>query len=248
MSPPIRGFIENTLLDWEGKLAAEVFLPGCNFRCPYCHARHLLKPDDSGESIPIDVIVRNLRQQRGWIDGVVISGGEPTLQADLLELIRIFRAEGLGVKLDTNGSRPDVLDQLLERGVLDHVAMDVKAPLDSKYSEIAGVPVSLDAIRQSIELLIASDVPYEFRTTVCPTQLIEDDINRIGQAVRGAKLYYLQAFRPVNCLDPSMENIKPYNSDEMRDLCCIAAKYVQHCVVRGDQASEYTTSESGSRK
>ena len=238
MSLPIRGFIENSLLDWEGKIAALVFLSGCNFRCPYCHARHLLAPDDFDEAIPVEAVLWNLRQQRGWIDGVVISGGEPTLQPQLLDLIRTLRDEGVLVKLDTNGSRPDVLGKLLEYGVLDYVAMDVKAPLNGKYSEVAGVPVDLDEIRSSIELLISSDISYEFRTTVCPTQLAAEDIEHIGRAIRGAKRYYLQAFRPVNCLEPEMEQVKPYNPDEMRDLCRIAAKYVQRCMVRGDQGSE----------
>jgi len=239
MPPPIRGFIENTLLDWEGKLAAVVFLPGCNFRCGYCHARHLVEPLPSDEVIPIEAVLLNLRRQRGWLDGVVISGGEPTLHSDLLEMIELFRAEGVGVKLDTNGSRPEVLAHLLRRGVLDYVAMDIKAPLDHRYRDVAAAEVDLNAIRRSIEILIASDIPYEFRTTVCPTQLAEEEIACVAEAVRGATLLYLQPFRPVNCLDRSFESLKPYNPDRMRDLCRIAAGYVGRCAVRGDQASEF---------
>ena len=155
MLPPIRGFIESTLLDWEGKVAAVVFLPGCNFRCGYCHARHLVEPMPSDEAIPLEAVLVSFRRQRGWLDGVVISGGEPTLHPGLLDFIRQFRAKGIAVKLDTNGSRPDVLERLLALGVLDYVAMDVKAPLDGKYAEVARAPVDLDAIRRSIELLIA---------------------------------------------------------------------------------------------
>lgn len=238
MAPPIRGFIESTLLDWEGKVAAVVFLPGCNFRCGYCHARHLVEPTPVAESIPIEAILAAFKRQRGWLDGVVISGGEPTLQPGLLDLIQAFRAEGVAVKLDTNGSRPDVLERLLALGVLDCVAMDVKGPLDAKYAEIARVPVDLEAIQQSIQLLIRGETPYEFRTTVCPTLLDADEVERTALAVRGARAYYLQAFRPVNCLDRSLENVRPYNPDQMRELCRRVARHVQRCVVRGDEASE----------
>ena len=243
MPPPIRGYIENTMLDWEGKLAAVIFLPGCNFRCAYCHARHLIEPTPPDEAIPIEAVLSSLQRQRGWVDGIVISGGEPTLYPDLPELISFFRVEGIGVKLDTNGSRPDMLERLLGRGIVDHVAMDIKAPLDHRYSEVAGVEVDLDAIRRSIELLMSSDIPYEFRTTACPSQLGEDEIAGIAQAVRGARHLYLQAFRPVNCLDRSFENIKPYNSDEMRTLSLVASRYVERCSVRGDEASEHVTAE-----
>ena len=245
MPPPIRGFIENTLLDWEGKVAAVVFLPGCNFRCGYCHARHLVEAAPSDEAIPLEAVLDTLERQRGWIDGVVISGGEPTLHPDLLDLIRALRAAGLGIKLDTNGSRPQVLERLLGLGLLDHVAMDVKAPLDDRYSAVAGAPVDLAAIRQSIDLLLGGQTPYEFRTTVCPDKLDAAGIEEIAQALRGARLYYLQTFRPVNCLDRSLEAAKPYNVDEMRELCRRAAPYVRRCAVRGDHASERVAGKVG---
>jgi len=243
MSPSIRGFIESSLLDWEGKLAAIVFLPGCNFRCGYCHARHLVEPAPSNESIPLEAVLACFRRQSGWLDGVVISGGEPTVHPDLLELIRRFRAEGIAVKLDTNGSNPDALERLLQLGVLDYVAMDVKAPLDGKYSEVARAPVDLDAIRRSIDLLIGGATPCEFRTTVCPGILDADEVERTALAVRGAPLYYLQTFRPVNCLDRDLEKTKPHNPDQMRELCRRAARYVRRCAVRGDQASELAPAE-----
>lgn len=247
MAPTIRGFVENTLLDWEGKVAATVFLPGCNFRCPYCHAVHLLETGPPDEVIPLEAVLRALRRQSGWLDGVVICGGEPTLHPDLPELIDAFRAEDWPVKLDTNGSRPDVLEELLKRGVLDYVAMDVKAPLDYRYSEVVAAPVDIEAIRRSIELLIAGNVPYEFRTTVCPASLDEEDIVQIAQAIRGATCYYLQPFRPVNCLDRSLESVKPYNQDQMRHLCRLAARYVRRCAVRGDEASERVAADTGAK-
>jgi pyruvate formate lyase activating enzyme len=247
MLPPIRGFIESTLLDWEGKLAAVVFLPGCNFRCGYCHARHLVEPMPGDEAIPLEAVLVNFRRQSGWLDGVVISGGEPTVHPGLPDFIQRFRSKGIAVKLDTNGSRPDVLERLLALGVLDYVAMDVKGPLDGKYAEVARAPVDLDAVRQSIELLMRGETPHEFRTTVCPNTLDGEAIERTALAVRGARAYYLQAFRPVNCLDRSLERVRPYNPDQMRDLCRRAARHVQRCVVRGDQASELAPAGSAAR-
>lgn len=235
--PPIRGFIENTLIDWEGKIAAEIFLPGCNFRCGYCHAKYLLESSPNDESIPLDSVRDAIRRQKGWVDGVVISGGEPALQPGLADLIRLFRQDGLKIKLDTNGSRPDVLEALMHEKLLDHVAMDVKGPLDHRYGEIARAEVDLDAVRRSIELLIGGDVAYEFRTTVCPALLDPDAVEATALGVRGAALYCLQSFRPLNCLDPELLSVQPYNPDQMRDLCRRCAKYVRQCSVRGDAAS-----------
>jgi len=248
MPPPIRGFIESTLLDWEGRLASVIFLPGCNFRCPFCHARDLVEPLPSDEEIPLEAVLLNLRHQRGWIDGVVICGGEPTIHPDLIDLIEILRAEGVGIKLDTNGSRPQALERLLALGALDYVAMDVKAPLNTRYQRAAGVSVDLDALRRSIGILMASDTPCEFRTTACPTLTNEEDVESIARDIRGARLYVLQTFRPVNCLDRSFENVKPYNPDRMRDLCRLASKHVRRCIVRGDQASEITAPQAQTRR
>jgi pyruvate formate lyase activating enzyme len=238
MYPPIKGFIENTLLDWEGALASVVFLPGCNFRCGYCHAAHLMESGAGHESIPVESVLLNLRRQRGWVDGVVVSGGEPTLHRNLIHLLSAFKAEGVGVKLDTNGSRPEVLLQVMELGLVDYIAMDLKAPLDERYEKVAGAPVDLDAIRGSIALLLSGEVPGEFRTTVCPRMTSGDDVEEMAQTIQGASRYYLQPFRPLYCLDRSLEAVKPYTPDEMRDLCRRAAPYVERCMVRGDQASE----------
>ena len=238
--PPVKGFLESTFLDWEGRIAAVVFLPGCNFRCGFCHAAHLIGNPCPLETIPLDQVMDSLRRNRGWLDGVAVSGGEPTLHKGLRDLFELFRAEGLPVKLDTNGARPGVLEQLLEERLVAHVAMDVKAPLDERYSRVAGVPVELDDIRASIEMLIGGDVSYEFRTTVCPAFHDADDVEGTARAVRGAGDYYLQRFRPVGCLDPALTEVKPYTDDDMRDLARRCAKYVNRCAVRGDVDSVVT--------
>ncbi|MHA1518510.1 MAG: anaerobic ribonucleoside-triphosphate reductase activating protein, partial [Alphaproteobacteria bacterium] len=235
MLPPVKGLLETTMIDWEGRLATEVFLPGCNFRCPFCHARSLVLEGEVSESIPLAAVDACLERNAGWVDGVIISGGEACLQPGLPDLIRHFRAHGMAVKLDTNGSRPDVLDELLGKAMLTAVSMDVKAPLDERYHAVAGVHVDLDAIRASIEMLIAADVDHEFRTTLCPALHDADAVEQTALAVRGARRYVLQRFRPLNCLNPDFNRIEPFTDEAMRDFADIARRFVSSCQVRGDQ-------------
>ncbi len=239
--PKIKGFVENTLLDWEGRVVSVLFLPRCNFRCGYCHAGYLVSAPNEMESIPLEGVLSALQRGRGWVDGVVLSGGEPTLHPGLERLIRLLRSEGFPVKLDTNGSRPDVLEALMSEKLLDYVAMDIKAPLDERYSAVAGVSCDLEALERSVELLIAGDVDYEFRTTVCPFYLDRDGVEGVARAVRGAGRLVLQRFRPTQCLIPDLEEVEPYNDDEMRAMAELSSRYVRECYVRGDQSSRVTT-------
>ena len=232
--PPIRGFIENTLIDWEGKIACEVFLPTCNLRCPFCHAGHLVINDGSLESIPVDAVTDCLDRHEGWIDGVVISGGEPTLHASLDALIEVFRAHGALVKLDTNGTRPEVIADLLSRGLLDAVSMDIKAPFDERYHAATATECDVAAIRRSVELLMASGIEYEFRTTVCPAFIGIEDLRDIVPVIRGAARYILQEFQPGDCLDPAMNDVAPYPRGALRQFAEELNPYVGECVVRGD--------------
>jgi len=231
--PPIRGFLPSTLIDWPGRVAAEVFLGGCNFRCPFCHASHLVLNPSELERIPIETVLEHLRRQEGWIDGVVISGGEPTLDDRLPALIRTLTQAGAPIKLDTNGTRPAVLRRLIEAGVIAAVSMDLKAPLDERYARSAGVEVDLAAIRESIDLLTAGDLDLEFRTTVCPAFHTPDDIVEAARAIAGVPKYCLQTFQPLNCIDPAMLDVKPYTDDEMRAMAEAAGDFVGTCWVRG---------------
>lgn len=216
-------------------LASILFLPGCNFRCSYCHSPHLVYSSEDMETIPLEVIMESLRKRRGWIDGVVISGGEPTLQKGLKELIRQLKALGLKVKLDTNGSNPNVLAELLEEGLLDCIAMDVKAPLrEEEYGKAAGGPCDVEALRRSIRIILQSGIEHEFRTTVCPGLLAEDGIGEIARDVRGTKRYVLQSFRPNNCLDPDMLEVKPYPAETLKKFREIAQDHLGHCSIRGE--------------
>jgi len=247
MLPPIKGLIENTLIDWEGKIASIIFLPGCNFRCPFCHAGPLVTAPNALETIPFSSFKEFLERQRGWIDGIVISGGEPTLHKSLPELCAAFREMNLGVKLDTNGSRPEVLSMLLERGLIDSVAMDMKAPLGEKYLTATGGKCDIEAVKESIALLIDSDIDYEFRMTVCPAFLDREDVIQAARDLRGAKRFVLQQFKPDFCLNESFRSIEPYPRVRLKEFAEEASKYVKMCFVRGEPTGEFTGAVEGTQ-
>ncbi len=236
MLPPIKGFIENTLIDWEGKIASIVFLPLCNWRCGYCHATHLVAGNNELESIPLSAVTSLLDSHKGWIDGVVITGGEPTLHSGLDQLCEEFKNRSLLVKLDTNGSIPRVLRNLTERKLIDYVAMDLKAPLTARYAEIARAKVDLLDIHDTIEHLIGSQIEHEFRMTVCPTLLGEDDVLAAARAVRGAQRFILQQFSPQRCLDKAFETITPYPRERLVEWAAKCAPFVKAAYLRGDAA------------
>ena len=207
MGISVQGYVPSSLIDWPGKVCAILFLGGCNFRCPYCHAAHLLGGKEPLEGIDLDTALAHAQSRREWIDGVTVSGGEPTLCADIEQLLARLSCAGFAVKLDTNGSRPDVLRRLISKNLLDYVAMDVKAPLDERYGLITGVEGQHKPVRETLELLLSGVVPYEVRTTVVPTLHSEEDLYDMARQLRDASAWFLQAFRPVNCLDPAMRKI-----------------------------------------
>ncbi|MCG7840958.1 MAG: anaerobic ribonucleoside-triphosphate reductase activating protein, partial [Methanomassiliicoccales archaeon] len=174
----IVGFAKTSLLDWDGMVATTVYLQGCNLRCPFCHNVDLLSTNAEVNEVPWGSIEEYLLENNDFLDGVVITGGEPTLNEDLPELISRVRALGLKVKLDTNGTNPDMLDDLIKAGLLDFVAMDLKGPLDLKYDQLCGTAVDLVAIKRSINMIMTSGIDYEFRTTVVPHYLDAQDIER----------------------------------------------------------------------
>ncbi|KPJ63400.1 MAG: hypothetical protein AMS15_00500 [Planctomycetes bacterium DG_23] len=234
MLPEIKGFIQTTLIDWPGKIASEIFLAGCNFRCPYCHSRHLVVAPQELETIPLDAVLAHLKKNAGWIDGVVVSGGEPTLHQDLGALLEKFIRLGLPVKLDTNGTRPEFLTELSRAGLIHYVAMDIKAPLDERYFGSSGVKCDLEAVRHSIDFLLQDNLDYEFRTTVCPAFLERKDICDIARQIEGARRYILQNFRPVNCLDPKMEEVDPFPKELLQEMASEARAFVGEVSVRGE--------------
>ena len=203
----IAGLQKNSLVDYRGKVAAVVFAPFCNFNCYYCHNRLLLETNpDKYRYNPMDEedFFAFLDKRVGLLHGVVVTGGEPTLQKDLQEFIKRIREKGFPVKLDTNGGRPDVLKNLINANLLDTIAMDIKAPFE-RYDEMCGVAVNHEAIKESIGLLMGSGLEYEFRTTVTPEFRL-DDIRGIIKMIEGCKLYTLQQFR------------RPENHGEFADI------------------------------
>lgn len=228
------GFIKTTLLDWDGMVACTVYTPGCNFRCPFCHNRDIVLHPEEHQKIEEEAIFEYVEENRDFLDGVVISGGEPTMHADLYRFIRALRQKGMKIKLDTNGSNPDVLDDLLGAGLLDYVAMDVKALLEEdRYSMATGVKVDMDAIKRSISLIIDSGVDHEFRTTVVPHLVREEDPEQIAIALNRARRYVLQQFRPLVTLDENLGVLDPYTETKMLDMARKAKRHVRQLSLRG---------------
>lgn len=190
----IHGFQKMTLLDYPGRVACTIFTAACNLRCPFCHNAGLVTKIETDQRIDESEVLAYLQKRKGILDGVCITGGEPTLQKDLADFIRKIRALGYAVKLDTNGTNPAVLQSLLDEGLLDYVAMDIKN-IPEKYAATVGV-ASFDVtpIRQSIDLLLAGRVDYEFRTTVVAEYHTPSDIGQIAALIAGAPRYFLQPF------------------------------------------------------
>ncbi|MBE9547368.1 MAG: anaerobic ribonucleoside-triphosphate reductase activating protein [Proteobacteria bacterium] len=225
----IGGLQRVSLIDYPGKICAILFTQGCDFRCPYCHNPELVNPDLYEECIPEDEIFSFLERRRGKLDAVTITGGEPTVQPDLVEFARRVKKMGYLVKIDTNGSRPEVLKKLIDRKLVDYIAMDVKAPLE-KYRKICKANVNYDNIRRSIKMIMDSGVEYEFRTTVVKSLLTGDDLQKIGNEILGARLYVLQKFVPSKSLDERFLAKTTYSDKYFETLKEKLGNYV-HCVV-----------------
>ena len=226
----IGGFQKFSLIDYPGKISCIVFTQGCNFRCPYCHNPELI-PFTSLVKIKEETILSFLEKRKGKIDAVVITGGEPTMQQDLLKFIQKIKEMGYLIKLDTNGSNPEMLEIIINHSLVDYIAMDIKAPLE-KYKEVTHSVISPEKIKRSIRMIMNSDIKYEFRTTVVKSQLSREDIINIGKLIEGAELYILQKFIPSKTLDPNFSNEKTYSDEELRSLKRKLEKFVCRCLVR----------------
>jgi pyruvate formate lyase activating enzyme len=227
----IGGIHKCSLIDYPGKICTILFAQGCNFRCPYCHNPQLVAPELYDDPLRQERIFDFLLQRRGKLDAVTISGGEPTLQPGLTAFIRRIKDLSFAVKLDTNGSRPDVLRELISGELLDFIAMDLKAPL-ARYADVVGTPVATDAIRESIRLIMESGVEYEFRTTWVPGLLSPGDLTEMAQAVQGAARYVIQRFVPDRTLDPRLGSGSPPAAPPPERLAALAAPHVMACLVR----------------
>ena len=225
----ISGLQKMTLLDYPGKVACTVFLQCCNFRCPFCHNSDLLG-GNADPFMTMEEFLNFLKKRTGLLDAVCVSGGEPTLQKDLPDLLKGIKALGYSVKLDTNGSRPEVLKALVSDGLVDYVAMDIKNSPE-KYALTAGADVDMDAIRESIEFLMSGAVDYEFRTTVVRELHTTEDIESAAKWIKGAKRYYLQNF--VDSGDILGGEHNPWDEIVLENMKKIAENYVLKAEIRG---------------
>ena len=225
----IKGFIKNTFIEYPGKIAAMIFLPNCNFKCSFCFNPELISDNEAIKDIDEKEVFDFLEKNKKWIDAVVISGGEPTLQKDLIEFIKKIKNLGYLVRIYTNGTNPKMLEKLIDEKLIDSIAMDIKAPLTEEgYESITNVKGMLENVKKSISLIMQSDLEYEFRTTVVPSIHTEKDIEEIAKHIKDANLFILQKFLPENVLDSKLKKLKTQNDDEMEKLAEIARKYVKN--------------------
>ncbi len=214
----IAQLLPTTLIEYPGKVSALIYTAGCNFRCPFCHNSELVLPERVRglALVPEEEVIALLTKRRKFLDALSITGGEPTLQPDLAEFIEQVKGLGYLIKLDTNGSNPAVLARLLAKKLVDYVAMDVKGP-EARYSELAGVDVNMDAVKETIRLIIERAPDYEFRTTVAPT-ITADEVVETTWLIAGAKRYFLQTFvvpEGKEIVDPSWSGRRALSKEEL---------------------------------
>jgi pyruvate formate lyase activating enzyme len=220
-----------SLIDYPGEICAIVFTQGCNFRCPYCHNPELVNPELYNESLPEEVIFSFLAKRKGKIDAVTITGGEPTIQHGLIDFVKRVRKKGYSIKIDTNGSNPEVIDKLLSMKLLDYIAMDIKSPAE-KHKIVTRSQINFDTIKQTIELIMKSGIPYEFRTTALKKLLEENDILDIASLIKNARLYVLQQFIPSKVLDRGFIKYESYSRDELESLSKKIAQRIASILIR----------------
>lgn len=226
----ICGLTKTTLLDYPGKVAATIFFGGCNFRCPFCHNGDLVLHSGELPKYSEEEVLTFLKKRKNVLEGVCITGGEPTLYTDLPDFIKKIKDLGYMVKLDTNGSNPMMVQDLIERNLIDYVAMDIKAPI-SKYGKVCGVSVDMDKIKQSVELLKSGRVEYEFRTTIVQEFHQKEDILEIGKWLLGAKYYYLQSYQDTE--KNICRGFSTMDKEMLFELKKALQKYVENVKVRG---------------
>jgi pyruvate formate lyase activating enzyme len=234
----VKGFVPTSLVDWDGRISSVIFLPGCNFRCPWCYARDLVLEPEKLATITLEKLRKELEHRKRWIDGVVVCGGEPAMNEDLPELCAEIKKLGFPVKIDTNGTNPAMLSKLIKEKLVDYVAMDVKAPLnEEKYGKLNGGKDLLDKVKESIKILMTSGVEYEFRTTLVPGLHSVEDVEEIAFYIKGAKKYALQNFvvphEKGKLIDEKFSSTTPFDGTQMKEFRDAAKKFVDNIVLRG---------------
>lgn len=227
----IGGIQKFSLVDYPGIPSAVLFTTGCNMRCGYCHNPELVVPELFMDSLDLEEVYAFLESRTGKLQGVVITGGEPTLRKDLPEMAETIKSMGFCVKLDSNGTNPQGLEELISKHLIDYVAMDIKGPLE-KYSEITQRPIDINAIKGSIDTIIDSEIKHEFRTTAVKSQLDLTDFRKMGELIKGAQHFSIQKFVPTKTLDCSFADEKPFDNKEMIQIKEIMSNYVKKCTIR----------------
>ncbi|HKL16886.1 MAG TPA: anaerobic ribonucleoside-triphosphate reductase activating protein [Patescibacteria group bacterium] len=231
MSISIGGLQKNSLLDYPGLVSCIIFTNGCNFKCGFCHNKSLLLAEERRE-IKQEKIFNFLRKRQGLIEAVVVTGGEPTIYKSLPDFLKKIKDLGYLIKLDTNGTNPDMIKELIKKDLLDFIAMDIKASFEN-YSKAAGVDnCNVEDIKKSVEI-IKNFKNYEFRTTVVPGIIDKQEIKKIGDIVKGAKKHALQQFRPKNTLKKEFSKLKPLKEEKLKEFKSILEKKVQETELRG---------------
>lgn len=227
----IGGLQKTSLQDYPEEVSSIIWTIGCNFSCPFCYNKNLV--DGNINEIPEDEVFSFLEKRKKLIDGLVISGGEPFLQKDLKDFCKKVKKLGYKIKIDTNGTFPDKLKELIDEKLVDYIAMDIKAPKE-KYDKLTNVKTDIKKIEKSIDLIKNSGLGYEFKTTFAPEMLTNEDIKDIAKWIEGSKKYYLQQFE--NCMplvSSELENVKPYSKEKLLETLNDIKSYFEICEVRG---------------
>jgi len=228
----IKGLEKFAPKDFAGFISSTIFLGGCNFRCPYCHNSDLVLRPQTLPTFPMEYFLSFLDSRKGWLEGICVTGGEPLLHDDLETLLSLIKERNLLVKVDTNGSFPSKLEALIQKELVDQIAMDVKAPLE-QYHEVTGAKVEKEDILQSIDIVKNSGLQYVFRCTVVPGLIGPEDIEKISLLIKGADVFQLQQFVPANPIDSDYLQIKPFSKEEVQKFAKIAEPYFSEVRVEG---------------
>ena len=232
----IKGFIDVSLSDWDSRVSSVIFLPGCNFRCPFCYNTKLVLQPETMPTTTLLQVEDYLEGNRKWIDGVVITGGEPTIHNDLPSLCQKLKKIKFSVKVDTNGTNPAMIRKLVDGQLIDYVALDIKAPLtEQEYSRATGIKTAafIGQTRETIQYLLENHVDYEFRTTLVPTLHQTESIDKICQTIKGCKKYVLQNFKSeVDTIDPKFKTLQPFSAMQIEAFLQTAKKIVPNARLR----------------
>ncbi len=227
----IAGLQKLSLVDYPGSICSVIFTQGCDFRCGYCQNPDLILPKAKVDH-PEEEVLSFLAERKGMIEGLVITGGEPTIHKDLSDFIEKVKKIGLKIKLDTNGANPDLIEGFIKEEQLDYIALDIKTSLP-KYSLVTNMQDAHSCVSKTIRLMMRARIPYEFRTTCVPGVVDAGDFDEIGALVKGADKYCLQQFRVEITLDEKFRTVKPYTPDELKKFKKILSKYIKHVEIRG---------------